>query len=223
MVENVTPAEHDGNRVWRQDAALAALGRLTPAEAAAVEAATSADPARRLELAELRSAAAALTLAEVPEGEPPRAPASVPDRVLDAVAGHRRRRTRIAASLAGAAAAAAVLVVALVVTGPADATRVPFSEVPPGVTATFVLHANGSGTAVDLEVDGLAEGVYWLWLTDAGGERTSAGTFRQGDAETELVLQAALPVDTTHRVWVTDADDSVVLDAVLDGSAVPGY
>ena len=45
--------------------------------------------------------------------------------------------------------------------------------------------------------------------------RVSAGTFRGAVDGDEVVLQSALPLDDAVRVWVTDAQDTVVLDALL--------
>ena len=69
------------------------------------------------------------------------------------------------------------------------------------------------GTQIALEVDGLArraDDVYWLWLSTSDGDRVAAGTF-SGDGH--MQMSAALPLDEAARVWVTDADDDVVLDA----------
>ncbi len=65
-----------------------------------------------------------------------------------------------------------------------------------------------------LDVDGLAHDgdVYWLWLSTADGQRVAAGTF-SGDGTVHMA--AALPLGKAARIWVTDGNNAVVLDAQL--------
>ncbi|MDZ7732737.1 MAG: hypothetical protein U5R31_06105 [Acidimicrobiia bacterium] len=42
------------------------------------------------------------------------------------------------------------------------------------------------------------------------------GTFRGTGDDEGIVLAAALPYEETRRVWVTDTDDTVVLDALVE-------
>jgi hypothetical protein len=65
-----------------------------------------------------------------------------------------------------------------------------------------------------MTVEGLDPGdFYWLWVTGENGIRIPAGTFRGSDRRMEMRLTAALPVSKARRIWVTDGDDRVVLDA----------
>jgi hypothetical protein len=114
------------------------------------------------------------------------------------------------------AAAAAIVVALLVVSGSDtdDQEQIAFSLAPAGVDASFSLTEKPYGTEIELDVAGMPEGRYWLWLTDASGVRTSAGTFRGGDDAT-LTFTTGLPTDDAVRIWVTNAldDGEVVLDA----------
>ena len=117
-------------------------------------------------------------------------------------------------------AAAAVIAAALGIGGllvanlgdDAETTTVEFPATD-GVTAHADLRGSAHGTEVRLEASGLeADAVYWLWLTDDGGERVGAGTFRGADDEVAVTLTGALSLADTVRIWVTDEADSVVLD-----------
>jgi hypothetical protein len=114
------------------------------------------------------------------------------------------------------AAAAAVVVALLVVSGSDtdDREQTEFALAPAGVEASFSLTESPGGTEIELDLDGMPDGRYWLWLTDASGVRTSAGTFRGGEDGT-LTFHTGLPTDDAVRIWVTDAldDGDVVLDA----------
>jgi hypothetical protein len=120
----------------------------------------------------------------------------------------------------GGLAAAAVFAVILGIVGVTlgrndDSSRyVAFSKVPAGVAASAELSPTRWGTQIELEVAGLdGDGdIYWLWLSTDDGQRVAAGTF-SGDGTVHMA--AALPLDKAARVWVTNADDAVVLDAQL--------
>jgi hypothetical protein len=91
-----------------------------------------------------------------------------------------------------------------------------FAVEAPGVAGSFALEGNPQGTAVQLQHQGLDAGeVYWLWLTDSSGRRVSAGTFLGSTQRGTVTLQSALQQDSAVRIWVTDEDDSVVLDSPL--------
>ena len=76
--------------------------------------------------------------------------------------------------------------------------------------------ARDAGTEIALEADGLDAGDwYWLWLTDADGDRVGAGTFQGTGGDIDVTLTAALGLEDARRIWVTDGDDEVVLDARL--------
>ena len=117
----------------------------------------------------------------------------------------------------GIAAAAAVLVLALALavlvprSGP-SVTRISFPQTN-GVSAHASLRARTAGTEVGFHVQGLHDGdYYWLWLTGVDGDRVAAGTFRGTPDATDLVMTAALPLQDARRIWVTDAENRVVLD-----------
>ncbi len=73
------------------------------------------------------------------------------------------------------------------------------------------------GTAIHLDVAGLDEGtVYALWLADASGVRSPAGTFVPGhDGRAAINTSAALPRDQAVKIWITGPDDTTVLTAPL--------
>ena len=82
-----------------------------------------------------------------------------------------------------------------------------------------MLFKKHAGTRVQLHVDGLDDGEwYWLWVTGADGDRVAAGTFSATQKRQDLTMTAALSVSGTKRVWVTDADDHVVLDGHVSAS-----
>ena len=122
-----------------------------------------------------------------------------------------------------ALAAAAVLVVAVGV-GALAVSR--DDDAPSGTSVAFPataeatgsarLTARDTGTEIALEADGLDAGDwYWLWLTDADGDRVGAGTFQGTGGNIDVTLTAALGLEDARRIWVTDGDDKVVLDARL--------
>jgi predicted anti-sigma-YlaC factor YlaD len=218
-------------RAHRGDLAAAALGRIDGSDAVALRAHVEGCAACRQELAELESAARMLPLAEPAHVtgtiEPP---AALESRVRERVAAEmreraRRRRRRWISTTAAATAVAAGLVFALALLsgdgGGADDRRVVFEA--NGETAgTAVLHARAAGTEIRLDGNGFDRGdTYWLWLTGADGERVAAGTFRGTGEPVSLTMTAALPLDAARRVWVTDDQDAIVLDAHLDPEGEP--
>jgi hypothetical protein len=129
-----------------------------------------------------------------------------------------RRSRRIGAGVAAFVAAAAAVIAVVVFVGTGDSspgTRV----VMPGVgnaTASATLRPASSGTEIDMTVAGLKPGeYYWLWLTGRDDDRLGAGTFKGTRGKSQLRLMAALPLDEAQRIWVTDEDKRVVLDAHL--------
>ena len=54
---------------------------------------------------------------------------------------------------------------------------------------------------------------YWLWVTGDDGHRIGAGTFNGTRRSTEMRLMAAVPLSEARRIWVTDDQRRVVLDA----------
>ena len=119
------------------------------------------------------------------------------------------------------AAAAVVMAVVLVAgsAGPAPGTRVVLKGVG-GATASTTLHAGPVGTVVDMKVAGLEPGqYYWLWLTGKSGHRIPAGTFGGRRQTTDIQMTAALPLAKARRIWVTDDEGRVVLDAQIRSTA----
>jgi hypothetical protein len=209
-------------RELQGDLAALALGRLDAGEAARVRAHVDGCAGCRVALDDLERTVGVLPLVDpaVLRSEPA-PPADLADRILRQVRDERRRdrvRRRHRVLTSALAAAAALLLVAITVFALRDdgASTREFAVREPGVDASFSLEANGVGTAVRLEHAGLdPDDVYWLWLTDASGTRVSAGTFHGSDDRSSLTLQSALPLDAAVRIWVTDADDAVVLDSTL--------
>jgi hypothetical protein len=119
--------------------------------------------------------------------------------------------------VAAASVAAAVIAALLFVGGGSGpgGTRVVLPAVGrEHASATATLRAAPAGTEVEMKVTGLHRGdYYWLWLTDEKGKRLPAGTFRGSDHPLEMRLTAALPPSEARRIWVTDDDDEIVLDA----------
>jgi len=134
----------------------------------------------------------------------------------------RRRARRI--SLAVLAAAAVVLAVVAFVGlrhstpgTPAEQVALAPKDIAPGASATAELRPQPYGVAIDLSVHGLDEGtVYALWLADASGTRSPAGTFVAGkDGKAAIDTSTALPRDRAVKIWITDPTDTTVLAAPL--------
>jgi anti-sigma-K factor RskA len=213
----------DACREWRGLLAAAALDRSDATDEVALRAHLDGCASCRAELRELTAVAKSLPLADPSrvsaEGVQP--PVQLAAQVVDRVADERRRGRRRRRQRTLALAAAAAVVVALGLGGlfalqrdhTSAATTVSF---PRGAEATghAELERHDEGTQVRLVASGLDDGDwYWLWLTGDSGERVSAGTFRGTGAEVDVTLTSALPLDATRRIWVTDDDDKVVLDA----------
>ena len=134
----------------------------------------------------------------------------------------RRRRAR-RVSLAVLAAAVVLAVVAIVGLGQSSSGSHPeqvalaAKDTAPGASATAALRPQPYGIAVDLDVAGLHEGkVYALWVADASGTRSPAGTFVAGhDGTATIDTTTALPRDRAVKIWITDPNDTTVLAAPL--------
>jgi hypothetical protein len=216
----------DACRDWRGELAATAAGQPDPDKQPGFGAHLDGCPQCREELRELGRVAATLWLVDPDRlANPPRPPVTLAQDVSDAVATVRRRkhqsarwRNVLVAGLAAAAVFAVILsIVAVTFDSSSDQTaqHVAFTSAPSGVAASADLVAADGGTQIQLKVDGLGPDggdgdVYWLWLSTADGSRVAAGTF-SGDGT--MHMTAALPLDKTARVWVTDKSDAVVLDA----------
>jgi anti-sigma factor RsiW len=203
----------------------AALEGIDPPDDIALRAHLDGCAACRAELRELTLVARAL--ASVPLSAMDAAPAepsgALAQRVLDRLARERgavrsRRARRVLISAVATASVAAAVIAALLFvgggSGPAG-TRVVLPAVGrEHASATATLRAAPAGTEVEMKVTGLHRGeYYWLWLTDASGKRLPAGTFQGSDHPLQMRLTAALAPSEARRIWVTDDDDQVVLDA----------
>jgi hypothetical protein len=214
----------DACRELRATLGAVAIGRADPAEELALRAHLDGCPECRAELRELTSVAAALALADPSHGMggPTQPPPALEKRVLRLLAGERtarrartRRRVAVVAATATAIAAALVAFVLVVPDRSPSGTRVVFAS-KAGVSAAATLHPRSAGTEVAFHVSGLDKGdAYWLWLTGNDGHRIGAGTFRGTGTPTDLVMTAAIPLADARRIWVTDANDKVVLDERL--------
>jgi hypothetical protein len=216
----------DPCREWRGSLAAAAIDR-DDAETAALRAHLDGCAHCRAELEELRGVVRVLPLADPSRLAefPPAPPSELASQIVGRVAGEKarvraRRRGRFTA-LAAAAVFVCALGVGVVFAERPDhraadvATTVHFHANEPA-TASARLVAHRSGTEVHLTADGLDAGEwYWLWLTGADGKRIPAGSFRGTGSHLDVKLLSALPLDRAHRVWVTDGNDDVVLDAYI--------
>jgi anti-sigma factor RsiW len=203
----------------------AALEGIDPPDDIALRAHLDGCAACRAELRELTQVARALS--SLPFSELEAAPAEpsgeLAERVLErlarernAVRSRRVRRVLVSAAVSASLAAAVIAAVLFVGGGNAPAgTRVVLPAVGrEHASAIATLRAAPAGTEVEMKVTGLHRGdYYWLWVTDENGKRLPAGTFQGSDQPLVMRLTAALPVSQARRIWVTDDDDQVVLDA----------
>ena len=112
--------------------------------------------------------------------------------------------------------AAIAVVVVLTLGGSAASGRHVAFPTRGSVAARATLRARAAGTEVSFHAEGLPDdGYYWLWLTDADGERVGAGTFRGGRNPVDVTMTAAIRLADARRIWVTDAHRAVVLDTRL--------
>lgn len=200
----------------------AALGRLEPHEELALRAHLEGCPECRAELQELSSVARALPLADVARvtGRAPEPSRELGRLVVERidrerVYAHRqlRRRVFVGVSAAVAIAAAVVAVFFFVPAGGSPGKQIAFPK-NGDIAASATLHAKSAGTQVEFRVRGLHDGdYYWLWLTGDDGDRLAAGTFRGNPAGVDVTMTAAIRLDDTRRVWVTDAHNNVVVDS----------
>lgn len=194
------------------------LGGLEPAEDAEVEAHLATCDRCRDEVAQLR---------ELPEllGQawdlPPRAPADLRARVLEAVGPSLRRRrvpALLAATLALVAAVAGGVTVSLVDRPPSpDAVIALQGSAPVGIVGEAALTQVPAGVQVDLVLAGVQEadeGYYHAWL-HRGDLRVSAGTFvGPEDGRVDVSLLCGGRLEAYDRLTVTwhpfDGPDEVV-------------
>lgn len=217
----------DPCRDWRGALGAAALGGIDPAEEIGLRAHLDGCETCRAELRELTAVARALAAAPMSAvvAAPAEPSGALVGRVLERLAQERdglhARRVRRVLVGAGVFASVAVAAIAAVLVFGGDSgaagTRVALPGVGVGkstASATALLRADPAGTEVEMTVRGLHPGdYYWLWVTGENGRRLPAGTFRGSDRPLEMRLTAALPLSKARRIWVTDGEDQVVLDA----------
>jgi anti-sigma factor RsiW len=135
----------------------------------------------------------------------------------------RSVRRRVAVAVLATAAAVVVALPAIGVLRDSssgshpDEVALAAKDTAPGASATAELRPQPHGTAIELTCAGLDEGkVYALWLADASGTRTPAGTFvADGDGNASLDTATALPREQAVKIWITDPSDTTVLAAPL--------
>ena len=203
----------------------AAVEGIDPPDDIALRAHLDGCAACRAELRELTQVARALSSLPFSalEAAPAEPSGELAERVLERLARERnavrsRRVRRVLISAAASASLAAAVIAAVLVVGGGNGpagTRVVLPAVGrEHASATATLRAAPAGTEVEMKVTGLHRGdYYWLWVTDENGKRLPAGTFQGSDQPLVMRLTAALPVSQARRIWVTDDDDQVVLDA----------
>lgn len=207
-----------GCRQWRGALAARALGLTDPASDVGLDAHIDACAECRAELDDLYTVASALSLTDVDRLHVGAPDPDLESRIVQRIASEAKaaRRQRWFRAAAGTAAAV-LLLAAVVVNVGRDEGRQVVLAAGEGAQASAALLDRPWGTEIRLEVTGLdADEVYWLWLSDAEGERVAAGTMRGTDGEATAALASALPLDEARRIWMTDEDDEVVLDARID-------
>jgi anti-sigma factor RsiW len=189
------------------------LGQLGDAERRRVAALLAGCPACSADVARLLPVGAALTAQAAPP--PVVAPPLVLDRALEAVhaAAAVRRRRRALAGAAVAAVLLPVLLAALLLPGRAPGGERVALTGPAGTGGVVRVEARGWGSALTLDVHGLAPGrTYGAWLADGASQRVPAGTFRAtASGAAHLDLSAALRVPDTRTVGVTEIGGGDVL------------
>jgi anti-sigma factor RsiW len=208
-------------RERRGDLAAYALGRLDEAEAVALRAHLDGCGDCRAELRELEAIAAVLPNADVARvaDDALQTPTSLEQKVLTHVARargrtHDRRRLWLVTAAAVLVGLAMPLVAVAVDDDKDDGVDVVLASPVQEAQGDAELHALPTGTEVQLRTTGLDTGEwYWVWLTDAEGNRVAAGTLRGAHGGASATMTVALDLADAERLWVTDADDRVVLDA----------
>jgi hypothetical protein len=219
----------DTCRDWRGALGAAALGVIDPVEEIGLRAHLDGCASCRAELRDLTAVASALTAVPVMDviTAPAEPSSTLGGRVLARVAHeraarHKRHIRRLAAGVGALATVAAAIVALVLVVGGSSqppATSVAMAGAP-GAHATARLRSQATGTAIDVKVAGLdPHRYYWLWLTGDDDHRMAAGTFTGSSQPSDIRLTAAVPLDEARRIWVTDEDNKIVLDARIPAPA----
>jgi anti-sigma factor RsiW len=221
----VNDIEH---RRLREALGVHVLGQLTPDEATEVETHLDTCESCRVELAELRPVAAALSdLRESQQpsaARPPAVPPDLGDRVLAAVTADQRRSVRSrwtrTGAVAGIAAASAAIVTALGLrlAAPEPDPEIPLeavsvTEVSPRVQASADLVAHTWGVEVKLRATGFESGRrYVVRVLAKGGNSYPAGEFiGTGGKEMNCNLNSSVLRDRARGFEVRNRSGDVVL------------
>jgi predicted anti-sigma-YlaC factor YlaD len=205
------------------------MGRLEPAEQAALDAHVDQCDACRSELRELTAVARAFETADadrVRSGERPLPRPQLRREVLARVATERAARLR-RRRLGLAVAAAALVIVASLLVGVVQRTDdVPGEQVELDAARGVVTDARGSavlepqpwGTQIHLEVVGLEPGTeFEVWVLRLDDSRVSAGTFVAAAGPVmQVVAAAGLPPDQAQGVGLSAEADPVLYGHLRD-------
>jgi predicted anti-sigma-YlaC factor YlaD len=205
------------------------MGRLEPAEQAALDAHVDQCDACRSELRELTAVARAFETADadrVRSGERPLPRPQLRREVLARVATERAARLR-RRRLGLAVAAAALVIVASLLVGVVQRTDdVPGEQVELDAARGVVTDARGSavlesqpwGTQIHLEVVGLEPGTeFEVWVLRLDDSRVSAGTFVAAAGPVmQVVAAAGLPPDQAQGVGLSTEADPVLYGHLRD-------
>lgn len=213
----------DACREWQGLLATFALSQLSDRETPAVIAHLDGCPSCRHELTQLRQTAGLLASADPSRVGAPRlsAPRHLEAALFNQVQAERHRkavRSRVRVLLAVAALLVVVAGVGTQSRGsvPARGEQVALSGAP-GIEATARLEDKPWGTQITLEVAGLRpDGIHVVWLEDAGGTRTPAGTFMAvGDKRLTVTLATAAHKGQAIALGVSDTTGHTLLRASL--------
>lgn len=202
--------------------AAAAMGRLEPAEQAALDAHVDRCDACRSELRELTAVARAFEYADadrVRSGERPLPRPELRREVLARVATQqatrlRRRRLRLAGAAAALVIVAGLLVWVVQRTGDVPGDQVELDAAPGVVTdarGSAVLEPQPWGTQLHLEVVGLDPGTeFEVWVLRLDDSRISAGTFVAAAGPMRVTAAAGLPPDQAQGVGLSTQADPIL-------------
>jgi putative zinc finger protein len=186
-----------------------AIGRLTGHETTALLAHLDGCPLCRIEVAELRGVAEALSHADPDRVEPrPEPPPWLRDTVFEQIGtAHRRSRHRVAvrAAVCGIVGVAVLVGALLAWPKPSGAHRPSVAYTSGGVHATATLVARPWGTQLKLSVSGLTPGrQYTVWLERTDGQRMPAGSFTAlGGRSLRMELSSGMQISNATAFGVT--------------------
>jgi Putative zinc-finger len=204
----------DDCRHWKEALGAYALGHLSNAEKAGLEAHLEGCPSCRAEADSLLAVSRLLPHADPARfGPAPQPPAALGKRIAATIGAERRskrrqRRLRFGLGLSGAAALATAAVLAIFVLssgseeGPEQ--HVAFRAVPSGVKIAATLEPQAFGTEIHMYVKGISSGTLCrVYMRGPGGEDVSAGSFRyRWGSDDSAVLSAALDLSRAEALVV---------------------